>query len=70
MTLLMKKYFICIILLVGLISLSTAMSSCSRKSGCPAYEEAVSKPRKSGKFTKGKSQLFDKKMRKRMSERG
>jgi hypothetical protein len=32
-------------------------------------EQAVSKPKKNGKFTKGKSQLFDKDTRKRMAKK-
>ncbi|MCO5277557.1 MAG: hypothetical protein M9911_06170 [Saprospiraceae bacterium] len=63
----MKKYFVSLLLIGSLLCLTLAMSSCARKSGCPAYEEAVSKPKKGGKFTKGKSQLFDKKMRKQMA---
>ncbi|HPB54151.1 MAG TPA: hypothetical protein PLR22_10805 [Saprospiraceae bacterium] len=66
----MKKIMTYIVLLVSIAAFSATVSSCSRKSGCPAYDEAVSKPKKNGKFTKGKSQLFDKKMRKKMAQKG
>ncbi|HMY83488.1 MAG TPA: hypothetical protein PLC76_08745 [Saprospiraceae bacterium] len=66
----MKKILTYIVLFVSIAAFSASVSSCSRKSGCPAYDEAVSKPKKNGNFNKGKSQLFDKKMRKRMAQRG
>jgi len=49
---------------------TASTSSCSRKSGCPAYEELHAKKNKRGelKNKKGKSELFSKKTRKRMPD--
>jgi len=65
----MKRFFVYFSLVLSLGILTTGISSCSRKSGCPMNEQAVSKPKKNGKFTKGKSQLFDKDTRKRMAKK-
>ena len=65
----MKRIFVYFSFALALTFLGTGISSCSRKSGCPMNEQAVSKPKKNGKFTKGKSQLFDKDTRKRMAKK-
>jgi len=65
----MKRFFVYFFLMISLLALASGISSCSRKSGCPMNEQAVSKPKKNGKFTKGKSQLFDKQTRKKMANR-
>ena len=64
----MKYYrFLPFILLLFAITLTTP--ACSRKSGCPANESLQAKVSKKGeikKSRKGKSNLFPKKMAKRM----
>ena len=49
---------------------ATAMTGCSRKSGCPVNEAAHAEADKEGKFKKGKSksELFPKDMRARMKK--
>ncbi len=63
---LMKRLFY-ILFLIGLFSFSTTIQSCSRKSGCPAYETTKVKTKRNGSLSnrKGSSQLFPKKMRRR-----
>ncbi len=43
-------------------------SSCNRKSGCPAYEQATTKANRKGQLSTkgGKSELFPKKMKRKM----
>jgi hypothetical protein len=57
---------------IGTLVLFTSAntSSCSRKSGCPAYEGLHAKKNKRGelKKKKGKSELFSKKTRKKMPD--
>jgi hypothetical protein len=45
-------------------------TSCSRKSGCPAYESVHSKPGRNGELStkRGPSELFPKSMRKKMGK--
>lgn len=55
--------------LILLFSLTILAPACSKKSGCPATESLKPKPDKKGGFKKSKgssSDLFPKKMRKRM----
>ncbi|MEL6969833.1 MAG: hypothetical protein AAFZ63_21620 [Bacteroidota bacterium] len=61
------KRFIYILFLLGLFSLSANVQSCSRKSGCPAYETTKVKTKRNGSLSnrKGSSQLFPKKMRRK-----
>ncbi len=65
----MKRFFVYLSFVMALTVMGTSITSCARKSGCPMNEQAVSKPKKNGKFTKGKSQLFDKDTRKRMAKK-
>ena len=65
----MKRFFIYVSLFGALMIFGTAFTSCSRKSGCPMNEQAVSKPNRKGTFKKGKSELFDKSTRKKMAKR-
>ncbi|MEO6040092.1 MAG: hypothetical protein ABIQ93_16885 [Saprospiraceae bacterium] len=64
----MKYYrFLSFLFLVFIVALTTP--ACSRKSGCPANESLQAKVTKKGelrKSHKGKSNLFPKKMAKRM----
>jgi len=48
--------------------LSAGASSCNRKSGCPAYENATVKANRKGELPSkgGKSGLFPKKMKRKM----
>lgn len=62
----MKKilYFAMILCLTFATS---SLQSCSRKSGCPAYETTRTKTKRNGNLSKrkGKSTLFPKKVRRR-----
>lgn len=63
------RHFTLLFCLIAVLLLTIGISSsCSRKTGCPAYEEAHVKPNKKGKLpTKGgSSNLFPKKMRKKV----
>lgn len=62
----MKRILYIGLLLCLFVSTST-FQSCSRKSGCPAYETTKVKTKRNGNLSnrKGSSQLFPKKMRKR-----
>ena len=56
--------------MVFLALASTASTSCSRKTGCPAYESTHSKSNRKGKAAKGgSSNLFPKDMRRNMKGR-
>jgi len=61
------KRLVYILFLIGMFSLSTSVQSCSRKSGCPAYETTKVKTKRNGSLSKrkGSSQLFPKKMRRK-----
>jgi len=63
----MKRIFFAFCLGLFLLT-SVGSSSCSRKSGCPAYESLHAKKNRKGelKTKKGKSELFSKKARKKM----
>ena len=55
--------------IIGLFLLASSLSfSCSRKSGCPAYENVHAKPDRKGNLSTkgGSSNLFPKKMRNSM----
>lgn len=68
----MKKYIITACYLIGFLLLSTTHTSCKAGHGCPAeeaYYKAQDNPNpKASK--KGKSNLFGKKRRKKIKERG
>ena len=58
-----------LLMIIGLFCFSNAMTSCGGpKSGCPVNERAKSKVNKKGELSgkKGKSNLFPKKVRKKM----
>jgi len=57
--------------LVALMTVTFTLStSCSRKTGCPAYESTHSKSGRKGKAAKsGSSNLFPKEMRRQMNGR-
>ncbi|MEL7121476.1 MAG: hypothetical protein AAFO07_18660 [Bacteroidota bacterium] len=64
------KAFSKVFTLIGLIlllSVASVSSSCSKKVGCPAQESLKAQTNKRGelKNKKGKSNLFDKKMRRK-----
>ncbi len=57
------------LLFVALLTVSTSsLASCSRKSGCPAYDSAKADTNRKGELStkRGKSSLFPKDMRKKM----
>lgn len=60
------KRIIYLSLMAFLILGASSLQSCSRKSGCPAYETTKVKTKRNGNLSKrkGKSTLFPKKMRK------
>ncbi|WP_367388106.1 hypothetical protein [Lewinella sp. LCG006] len=55
--------FLAILLIAG----TSSLQSCSRKSGCPAYETTKVKTKRNGNLSnrKGSSELFPKKMRRK-----
>ncbi|NUN99789.1 MAG: hypothetical protein HUU01_04145 [Saprospiraceae bacterium] len=55
-----------LLICLGMFGIGT--SSCNRKSGCPAYENATVKANRKGELPSkgGKSGLFPKKMKRRM----
>lgn len=61
------KRFLYLFLAFGLIFGTSSLQSCSRKSGCPAYETTKVKTKRNGNLSnrKGSSQLFPKKMRRK-----
>jgi len=63
----MRTFTLLFFLLAATLFTAGTTSSCSRKTGCPAYEEAHVKPNKKGKLStkRGSSNLFPKKMRKK-----
>lgn len=61
------RIFSMLALLFFLALTFSVSSSCSRKTGCPAYESTHSKANRKGKAVKGgSSNLFPKSMRKKM----
>jgi hypothetical protein len=50
-----------------LVLATSSLQSCSRKSGCPAYETTKTKTKRNGNLSsqKGKSTLFPKKMQRK-----
>lgn len=59
------RAFLCSLLILLLCG-SISLTSCSRKTGCPAYEEVHTKRDKNGNPKKGgTSNLFPKEMRKK-----
>ncbi len=68
----MKKYTIPLFYLVGFLLMATSQTSCKAGYGCPA-EEAYYKNQENPKpasTKRGESNLFDKKRRKKLKERG
>jgi len=66
----MKKLVLLILLFVFVCG-SATMTSCSRKSGCPAYDSAKAPTNRKGELSTkgGNSNLFPKKMRRKMGGR-
>ena len=64
----MRKKIAFIALLIGFVCFSTQFSSCKTKEGCGLEEAYAPKTDRSGNLStkKGKSNLFDKKTRKRI----
>lgn len=66
----MKKYIIPFLMLIFASTTMATMSSCRVKSGCPSNQQVQPKVNKKGELkmtrNKNKSELFDKKRRKRM----
>ena len=62
------RYLVAFLLFVCLGLFSVGTSSCSRKSGCPAYETTTAKTNRKGELStkSGSSNLFSKKMRRKM----
>ncbi|PTM10187.1 MAG: hypothetical protein DA408_16565 [Bacteroidetes bacterium] len=54
-------------LVLALVFATSSFQSCSRKSGCPAYETTKTKTKRGGDLSRkrGDSALFPKKMRRR-----
>ena len=68
----MKKYIIAICYLVGFLLMSTTNTSCKAGHGCPAEEAYYNNQEnpKEASTKRGKSNLFDKKRRKKLKSRG
>lgn len=66
----MKK-LVLLLFVCSLFATSASLSSCSRKSGCPAYESAKAPTNRKGELSTkgGSSNLFPKNMRKKMGGR-
>jgi len=66
----MKRLVLLLFLLV-FVAGSATMTSCSRKSGCPAYDSAKAPTNRKGELSTkgGSSNLFPKKMRRKMGGR-
>ncbi|RME97713.1 MAG: hypothetical protein D6772_10065 [Bacteroidetes bacterium] len=63
----MKRF--CYLFFFVLLCVSTMpLQSCARKSGCPAYETTKTKTKRNGNLStkRGSSNLFPKKMRRKM----
>lgn len=64
----MKRSSVLFFGMLFLAFLGLTGTSCSRKSGCPAYESVHSQPGRKGELStkRGSSELFPKDMRKKM----
>ena len=68
----MKKYITALCYLVGFLLMATTHTSCKAGYGCPAEEAYYNNQEnpKPASAKKGKSNLCDKKRRKKLKERG